>query len=420
VEGRLVACLGAALLLLALALAPSALAQPGSLDRSFGERGWAIEDLGRKGGEAWPSAVVVQPDGRAVVATGHRIVRFQGNGKRDRSFVDRGLPVTDLVGLPGGGLIRLGGGELERVLPDGSADPGFAAASGGTVSVPGLELAAVAADPEGRLVAVGHDTAGALAVARFLPDGQLDPGFGSGGVVRTAVSAAGPANLDVGRSVAVGPDGRILVGGSAGNSEDCTLLLHCWGPYLKAVVLRYLPDGALDDSFGQGGVYKAEGGAWGSARSVVARPDGGALFIPGPPTGALEPDYLFPFAIAALTTQGQPDRSFSADGVSDWFFRMRGKSADQGANELAVTPRGEIVACGWISRSERAPRKFLVGLLGANGSSVGSFGRGGFARTRPPGKRGSIAAALALAPNDKVYVAGALGHAVALARYRLR
>ena len=63
-------------------------------------------------------------------------------------------------------------------------------------------------------------------------------GFGTGGVVDTAVSPPGTANRDVATSVALAADGDIVVGGSAGQAEDCSVLIHCWGPYLDAVVLR--------------------------------------------------------------------------------------------------------------------------------------------------------------------------------------
>jgi uncharacterized delta-60 repeat protein len=415
---RLVVCLGGALVLLGLVLASPATARPGSLDSGFGENGLVVEDVG---GRTWPSAAVVQPDGQVVVATSHRIARFRWDGQRDDGFVDRGLPVAGLVGLPDGGLVRLGGDELERMLPDGTRDSSFAVSSGGTASVPGVKLGTLAVDSDERIVAAGHDTVtGALAVVRFMPDGRLDPGFGSGGIVRTAVSAAGATNLDIGRSVAIAPDGRIVVGGSAGNKEDCTGLLHCWGPYLKAVVVRYLPEGTLDGGFGRGGVFEVKGGSWGSADSVRVRPDGDVLFIPGPPTGALEPEYGFPFVVAALTSQGQLDGSFAGDGVSARSLRMHGKRANQGASQLTVTPQGNVVACGWISRSESAPGRFLVGLLGADGNPVRSFGRGGFVRTHLPGKRYGGAAALALAPHGRVYVAGVAGRSLAVARYHLR
>lgn len=419
--GRLwIAGLGAAVLLLSLFLASLAQARPGSLDRGFGDHGLVVEKP--ESGGPWPSAVVVQSDGRAVVATDHRIVRFQWDGERDDSFAAGPLPITDLVGLADDRLIRLGGNELERMLPDGERDPSFAQASGGTASVPDVELFALALDPEGRIVAVGHDEgSGAFAVVRFLADGRLDPGFGSGGVVRTAISTAGPANRDIGRSVSVGADGRIVVGGSAGVEEECTATtLHCWGPYLNAAVLRYLPDGTLDRSFGQDGIFKVTGGGWGSADSVVARANGGVLFLPGVPTGALEAGYEFPFAVVALTPQGQRDRSFSGDGIASWYPPIHGKRAAYvGAIEMLVTPRGQILACGTIARNEYRPSKFLVGLLGPDGRLVRSFGSGGFAKTPIPGKGDGAATSLALAPGGTLYAAGRQGPALALARYRL-
>lgn len=421
VKRRWLAGLGAALLLLPLFLASVAQARPGTLDRSFGDDGLVVEGL--ESGHPWPSAVVIQSDGRAVVGTGRQIIRFQRDGERDGSFAAQPAPLADLVVLTDDRLVRLGDDELERLLPDGAGDPTFARSSGGTVSVPGLRLSAIAVDSEKRIVAVGHDAnAGALAVVRFLASGRLDPGFGAGGIVRTAISAAGRSNLDNGWSVSVAADGKIVVGGSVGVAEECTATtLHCWGPYLDAVVLRYLPDGSLDGSFAQGGIFQVEGEPWGSVDSVVPRADGGVLFLPGPPTGALEAGYEFPFAVVALTPQGQWDKSFSGDGIGAWYPRLHGRRASYvGAAEMIVTPQGQILACGWIARNEYRPSKFLVGLLGANGGLVRSFGSGGFARTPMPGKRDGAAVSLALGPRGTLYLAGPLGPALAVARYRLR
>ena len=219
---------------------------------------------------------------------------------------------------------------------------------------PGFELLAVAVDSAERIVVVGRDPeAHRLVVARLLPDGKPDPGFGALGTVRTAVSDATPANLDVARSVAVAADGSILVGGSAGQAEECPIgALHCWGPHLDAVVLRYLPDGRLDQGFGEGGIFRGDD-SWGSARSVVARPRGGVLFIPGGPTGAVEPGGGPHVTAVALTIGGEAELSFGDAGSANSFERLWRALASPNASQLLVDAAGRTLICGEMEGSHR-------------------------------------------------------------------
>jgi len=416
--GRRILVLAAAAFSLMLGATPAAAARPGSLDRGFSKDGLATERL-IQGKSGSVPGLVVQPDGRAVLAAGDRIVRYRRNGRRDRSFSVRHAPVLDLAEGPDGDLIRLAKGEIERLLPDGEPDPSFGDAGDGRVSVPGLQLLAVAVDSAERIVLVGRDPeAHRLVVARLLPDGKPDPGFGTLGTVRTAASAATPANLDVARAVAVAPDGSILVGGSAGQAEECPVgALHCWGPYLDAVVLRYLLDGRLDQGFGKGGIFWGDD-SWGSARSVVARPRGGVLFIPGGPTGAVEPGGGPHVTAVALTVSGEAELSFGDVGSAYSFERLWRALASPNASQLVVDAAGRTLICGEMEGSHRG--LFLLAMLWRNGEPARTFGRNGLVVTRISREAGgrSGAEALALAPRHKVYVAGQAGGKLFLARYR--
>ena len=72
--------------------------------------------------------------------------------------------------------------------------------------------------------------------------GDLDPSFGVGGKV---VSNFG-TGLDAASAVAVQPDGKIVIAGSAFNGDF--------------LVARYAPDGILDPSFGTGGLVTTDFG----------------------------------------------------------------------------------------------------------------------------------------------------------------
>lgn len=75
-----------------------------------------------------------------------------------------------------------------------------------------------------------------IAVARYLSNGQLDPAF-KGGFVTTTVD-----NFDLGQSVAIQPNGKIVV---AGYSEN--------GSKSNFAVVRYTITGSLDTNFNNTG-----------------------------------------------------------------------------------------------------------------------------------------------------------------------
>jgi uncharacterized delta-60 repeat protein len=125
--------------------------------------------------------------------------------------------------------------------------------------------------PDGKILVAGSATvvgtnAQELAIARFNSDGSLDAGFGTGGKVTTTALGA----VDVARLIVVQSDGKILVGGSAksgfGNAAPTSTLL-----------VRYLANGALDATFGSGG--KVIASAIGAADALGLEPDGSTLVL---------------------------------------------------------------------------------------------------------------------------------------------
>jgi uncharacterized delta-60 repeat protein len=77
----------------------------------------------------------------------------------------------------------------------------------------GAEAYAVVEQPDGKIVAVGEAQEG-FAVARYLPDGTLDAGFGNGGIVLTPIPLPDTAYAEA-TAVVLQPDGKILVAGPA-------------------------------------------------------------------------------------------------------------------------------------------------------------------------------------------------------------
>src|SRR5438046_618184 len=123
------------------------------------------------------------------------------------------------------------------------------------------ETPALALQPDGRIVVAGSSVlvfGFNFALARYNPDGTLDLSFGQGGRVLTSFGRSERA-----RSLALQPDGRIVVAGSSG---------------FDFALARYNPDGSLDSSFGVGGKVTTDFSGTGrfeeEAHAVALQPDG--------------------------------------------------------------------------------------------------------------------------------------------------
>ncbi|MFC6663578.1 delta-60 repeat domain-containing protein [Deinococcus multiflagellatus] len=115
---------------------------------------------------------------------------------------------------------------------------------------------------------VGGTTGNDSLLVRYNTDGSLDPTFGSGGKVITAV---GPTNsTDDIRALQVQSDGKLVIAGRTTNVGGTTTN--------DIVLVRYNADGTLDPTFGSGGkVITSVGGSTDSmdyANALQVQPDG--------------------------------------------------------------------------------------------------------------------------------------------------
>jgi len=110
---------------------------------------------------------------------------------------------------------------LMRLNADGSPDTSFGSTGTVTTAVSNERDAAqaVALQADGKIIVAGHTSNinTNFAVARYNIDGTLDTGFGNGLGVLT-VDFFG--FTDIAESVAVQPDGKIVLGGVARNNVD--------------------------------------------------------------------------------------------------------------------------------------------------------------------------------------------------------
>jgi uncharacterized delta-60 repeat protein len=337
----------------------------GTLDTTFGRGGKVRTDF--PGLAAVPSSVVIQPDGKIVVAGGafplftfagdFKIVRYNPNGSLDRSFGSGGIVTTtfpagsyafDVALQADGKIIAVGTvftafdpGEqsntdfaLARYNADGTPDATFG--NGGQVSTDfdGFEDDAfsVLIQPDGKIVAVGsaNDPASFydFAAVRYLSNGTIDTTFGVTGRVQTDF---GDQNFDRARSAALQPDGRIVAAGFAISQN---------GGVQNFAVARYTSNGILDTTFSGDGKTQIDfGNCCQSATKVLLQSDGKIITVGGSNGESSEDDFL----LARLNPRGSLDPTFGVSGqVRTSFGDLNG-----GANGAAFQSDGKIVAVGF-------------------------------------------------------------------------
>jgi uncharacterized delta-60 repeat protein len=201
---------------------------------------------------------------------------------------------------------------------------------GGVVTVPsaGSAAQALAIQSDGKLLFGGY-VKKAFALGRMSASGRLDTSFADGGIVETAVAAR---SLGV-ATIALQPDGKILVAGSAG-----------LGPNLDFVVARYGVTGGLDASFGSTGVARASFGTDAAPSSIAVLP-GGKILVSGKcgsPEDAIGTDY----ALARFDSTGTLDPSFGVGGT----VRVDVRASVDGPGRMIVQADGKILVAGGSSR----------------------------------------------------------------------
>jgi len=337
----------------------------GMLDNTFGNRGKVRTDF--PGLAAVPSSVVIQPDGKIVVAGGafplftflgnFKVARYNPNGSLDTSFGDGGIVTTIFpagsyasdVALQSDGKIIAAGtvfvdfiiGEssdtdfaLARYNPDGTPDAAFGSNGQVTTDFLGFEDDAfsILIQPDGKIVAVGSANDPAtfydFAAARYLSNGAIDTTFGVAGKVRTDF---GDQNFDRARSAALQPDGRIVAAGFA---------ISHGGGVQNFAVARYTSNGVLDTTFSRDGRTQIDfGTCCQSATKVLLQSDGKIIAVGGASGESSDDDFL----LARLSPRGTLDNTFGIGGeVRTSFGDLNG-----GANGAALQSDGKIVAVGF-------------------------------------------------------------------------
>ncbi|HUQ72085.1 MAG TPA: Ig-like domain-containing protein [Planctomycetaceae bacterium] len=290
------------------------------------------------------------------------------------------------IGLPfvADGFIR---GECGAVLNVGDLDPTFGGGDG-LVDV-GFERDAlfthsVALQPDGKLLVAGPygGSFGQVGVARYKINGEPDTSFSQAGLVFAPGLNLGQLRV----RIAIQADGKVLVAANAG--EDFGLA-------------RLNANGTPDISFGGGdGFATADLGGFEYFRGMAVQADGKIVLAGG---GGGD------FALARFNTDGTLDTTFDSDGILTTSLG----DLDEEVADLAIQPDGKIVVVGFVQTRQRAigiggdpgDADFALARYNPDGSLDVTFGAGDGLVTTSPGTYDK-AVAVALQSDGKILVTG--------------
>ena len=340
----------------------------GSLDTSFSQDGRTTLSFGGDVFEASATDVVIQPDGKIVIAglvrkvlnqTGTSqmaVVRLNSNGSLDATFGGTGIVLTDLGGYGGAKAVALqsdgrivvggfgSGGyfTVVRYLVNGSLDRSFSGdgimslvSNGGGSGVNDLAIL-----PDGRILAVGDYSpnysgryGSSLMMVRFNPNGMLDTTFGNNGRLHDSTN-----RQRTGNKIAMLPDGSFLVAGNATETRNNSTSS-------RMAVTRY-------DSNGNGAywtavetvLYASDSSPFqlpetnSTLRSMIVQPSG-KIVLAGSSYAGL--------TMIRLNSSGERDTSFNGNGrTTTMFGPANSLYEDYSGGDLLQQPNGRLIAVG--------------------------------------------------------------------------
>jgi uncharacterized delta-60 repeat protein len=185
------------------------------------------------------------------------------------------LPQPDGKVVVGGSANMLNGAPtsmLRRLNADGSLDAAFLAQTGTGPDIGAVQ--ALALQPDGKVLAgvqdmIYYNGTYAAGLVRLNANGSVDATFNAGGTGLTG-SLSRPGNGNA-RSLAVQPDGKILVGVGPGSGSG----QYYNGQAVKGL-LRLNPDGSLDPGFNLGSGL-SQGGGDAAVEALLVQADGKIL-----------------------------------------------------------------------------------------------------------------------------------------------
>lgn len=386
-------------------------AAAGDLDTSFAGTGMLRVGFGHSPDNG--RAVALTADGRILMAGNSDsqtaiLARFNTNNVLDTSFGDNGhveipLPNSGTIvtmAIQQDGKIVLGGNVytgtagnydylIIRCNADGTLDTSFGDGDGiVTTEFQGYqdECNSVTIQPDGKIVAAGKETVPGqvvssyhLSMTRYNTDGSIDTSFGSSGrVIQTLTSGYNTwANAVIQEG-----DGNLLVAGFAN----------------QFAVFRYTTNGALDGTFGSGGIVTCPGY---QAQAITIQPAGIIIGDPAMIVAAGKDNVQSRAIVARMNFSGALDSNLNGTGsVSIPALANSDVTGVAAFNPFRSAKK--ILIAGYLFTG--AGRDFFTAKFNYDGTLDSTFGSGGIAKTDLGGD--DYAYGMILQPGTKILLAG--------------
>lgn len=243
----------------------------GALDSTFGDNGFLVMDRSDNNYAQEINAIAVQPDGKILAAATVFAPDYSG--------------------------------AVFRFMPDGSLDPTWGALGLASAPYAGQGMA-LALRPDGKVLLGGRGgmTGTGILVLRYTQTGQVDSTFGDSGM---AVHHRDGTNFDRAYSVALTPEGRIVAAGCFATADE-------WSP----AVVRFNADGSLDTTFGDSGAatYEVQPDIpYESFNGLKVEPDGDLVLLVTSSPGDGSPEIG---GVLRCLPNGERDSTFGTAGYT--------------------------------------------------------------------------------------------------------
>ena len=344
----------ASTLMLTLSISIQIKAQP-VLDNTYSSDGYLLSNVSPSDAD-YARSVLVQPNGRILTGGNSidgignadiRIIRTKTNGAMDNTFGASGIATIpggffcDMALLPNGKIIVAGSGVgptnvnnfiVYRLTKNGMLDNTFGIGGSVEVNIANQHMICfdVVIQADGKIVLGGYLGGygnNDMLIVRLKPNGNLDNSFATGGKF-TFLQASKNSEC---KQLAIQPDGKIIAAGTID-----TLLFFASLRYDFAAI-RLTTTGTLDNTFGAGGVVRADKGTSDIAYAVSILSDG--RIVLGGSTNYLGNSQ---FAALGLLSNGSIDNTF---GTSGWtYFDFYGGGAS--CTAMVAEPDDDIIMAG--------------------------------------------------------------------------
>jgi uncharacterized delta-60 repeat protein len=413
---------------------------PGSLDSCFGTNGQVVTDI--NSGQAAAYATALQPDGKLIVAASGPsyqgasssardtyVLRYDTQGALDPTFGSGGvaniaftdtcdpIDVSAVVLQPDGRIVVAGSDFwVSRLNSDGTLDTSFAGIGKTRIAFQkssGAGANAIALQSNGSIVVVGRTTNNAFAFARLTPNGALDPTFNGIGTAQIQTAKSNDTYVGGGYAVAIQ---KVNVNGITVEK----IVAAGIRPSLNGVArdfatMRLNLDGTLDSTFGSGGMVFTDFAGLGDQAYAVTVDTDGSIVVGGHAVLGSSNDQM-KFALVRYTANGQLSSGFGTGGKVTAGLPGYANSIRK---QISIQPDEKIVIGGYVQPTGLTTGAFAVGRFNPDGSPDVSFGVGGtgIVTTIFSGKLDFGTAGVLLQSDGKIIAAGNAGTKVGIARY---